>query len=591
MGTMVSASRNGRDSKSGKVLLEGDIILPLSPPSRVRRADPAAGLAAHPPGETNSGRTRDGPFPRAVARIAGRLLPAMMCPICHARADDDASRCGACGAVLVLIPGFVLADRYEIRAPLGRGGMGSVYRAHDRVVGEDVALKVLSGPKDSEDSEEPLRRFRSEIRLARQVTHPNVCRIHDCGEEGPLRWISMELVEGETLRHLLERRAPLPPEEAWTIATQAAEGLAAVHRAGVVHRDLKTLNLTLDRGGRVRVMDFGIAAPVASADTGPSGYVLGSPEYISPEQARGRPAEAASDVYSLGIVIFELFTGRVPFRAETPVDTLLLHLEGTPPLDDPRLPASLVPILVRALAKDPAARFASAAGLAEALRAARNPGSDRRAGRGAAHRSRRVLVLSAAALAAAAVAWLGRTGPQRSGAPPASASPSTPASPPAVHPTPAPPPARSLPSRGLERSEAPRVRVPSPSAPARVGTVEGGAGATLPPPTPSPLLGGEPTRPTPESVPLSPAPSAATAPTPEPAGALLVVVRPWADVSVDGIPVGQTPLKEIPLEPGPHQVLLTHPDYRPFPRRISIRPGETFRLIVDLSVDGVRRLP
>jgi serine/threonine-protein kinase len=501
----------------------------------------------------------------------------MLCPSCRGENDEAAEVCFHCRAVLLAVTrGAVIASRYEVRSPIGRGGMGEVYRAYDRVLEEEVALKVLRA--EDAGAEDWARRFRSEIRLARKVTHANVCRIHDYGEEGCLRWLSMELVRGENLKQALARRGALPPAEAYEVAIQAAEGLTAIHAAGIVHRDLKTLNLMVDGAGKVRVMDFGIAKPAAegATDGGVTGYILGSPEYMSPEQARGRAVDLRSDLYSLGIVIYELFTGAVPFRADTPVTTLLLHLETEPPLDHPGLPPALRPVLERCLAKDPAARFGSARDLVDALESARR--GEKATARTRRAPSRAVVGLTAAVLAVAAgIALVG----QRSG--PASTPPSAePPSTTAESTLPAPPPTAPGPSPSVPPAER-RTNAP---------------GRTAPTPTPSPT---EATTASPiASLPLvvptpTPTPSSTPTPSPSPAkpaeGSLLVVVTPWADVSIDDVPVGQTPLKALPLPPGPHSVLLTHPNYQPFPRRVTIRSGETFRLEVNLSSDGVRRSP
>jgi serine/threonine protein kinase len=301
----------------------------------------------------------------------------MICPSCNAANEDTAEACFTCGRALgALTQGSLIANRYEVMSPLGRGGMGMVYKAHDRMLEEDVAIKVLRA--ELANTPEMAQRFRHEIKLARKVSHRNACRYHEYGEDHGMRYISMEFVEGMDLRQLARESGGLVPiDEAFDIAIQAADGLQAIHEVGLVHRDLKTSNIMRDARGVVRLMDFGIAKTASTDRTGggltTTGQIMGTPEYMSPEQCIGEKIDHRSDIYSLGIMIYEMFTGQVPFRGETPVATLFKHIQDQVPFDGPvagRIPLPAVSVLRRALAKDRADRFDSAAGMADALREA-----------------------------------------------------------------------------------------------------------------------------------------------------------------------------------------------------------------------------
>jgi eukaryotic-like serine/threonine-protein kinase len=288
----------------------------------------------------------------------------IQCPSCQIENDDDSDNCIACGKGLyALTRGAVLSGRYEILDAIGKGGMGVVYKARDLDLDETVALKVMRG--DVTGSSDGARRFRSEIKLARKVTHPNVCRIHDYSRQGHLTYIAMEFIAGTDLKQELRRRGPFPPTEALDLILQVARGLEAVHRQGVVHRDLKTPNIMRMADGTAKLMDFGIAksfgGDTATGVTG-TGLIVGTPEYMSPEQARAEAVDARTDIYALGIVLFELLTGELPFHGETPLATLMNHMQQPPPLEGPRaarIPPQVVPALRRSLAKDRAERYAS----------------------------------------------------------------------------------------------------------------------------------------------------------------------------------------------------------------------------------------
>ncbi len=210
-------------------------------------------------------------------------------------------------------PGMVLADRYRIIGLLGRGGMGEVYRADDLKLGQPVALKFL--PKALAD--DPVRRehFYAEVRIARQVSHPNLCRVYDIGELDGRHFLTMEFIDGEDLASLLKRIGRLPGDKAIDVARQLCAGLAAAHDKGVLHRDLKPANVMIDGRGRVRITDFGLA--MAVGEEVPSGDASGTPAYMAPEQFAGKGASVRSDIYALGLVLYEIYTGRRAYEAST----------------------------------------------------------------------------------------------------------------------------------------------------------------------------------------------------------------------------------------------------------------------------------
>jgi serine/threonine protein kinase len=294
----------------------------------------------------------DRPFPDLVRRVvSGCLVP------------DRSRRIGSAQKLLEdlhgthLLPGALLANRYEILRELGRGGMGTVFAARDLVLDEPVALKVLAGALD-ENTE---KRFIQEIRLARQINHPNVVRVHTFERWRELRFIVMEFIDGTDLRKWAEARQPIPLGQALDIVAGVAGGLAAAHRLGIVHRDVKPENVLLDADGRPRLVDFGIARK-GDVRLTREGLVMGSPAYMAPEQIRGESSDQRADLYALGTLAFFLLAGREPFSSENVAEVLRQQLDVAPPLLSAlrsNVPQSVDELIGRTLAKEPSRRTSS----------------------------------------------------------------------------------------------------------------------------------------------------------------------------------------------------------------------------------------
>ncbi|MCK4759885.1 MAG: protein kinase [Candidatus Aminicenantes bacterium] len=303
----------------------------------------------------------------------------MKCSECHFENPGDTRFCGNCGTQIkplgdiseshtktVHTPikemerGTTIADRYEIIEELGRGGMGNVYRVVDKKINEEMALKLLHPVIAAE--KKTIERFKNELKLARKITHKNVCRMYDFNEEEGTPYITMEYVPGEDLKNMIRMTGQMSVGKAVSFAKQICEGLAEAHRLGVVHRDLKSRNIMIDKEGNAHIMDFGIARSLKAEGITDDGIMVGTPEYMSPEQVKGEEADHRSDIYSFGIILFEMVTGKIPFEGDTSFSIAFKHKTEIPP--DPRefntqIPEELNTVILKCLEKEKEERHQS----------------------------------------------------------------------------------------------------------------------------------------------------------------------------------------------------------------------------------------
>jgi serine/threonine-protein kinase len=269
----------------------------------------------------------------------------------------------------------ILNNRYELEQKIGEGGMARVYRGRDIRLNRRIAVKVLHNHYATDPGF--LQRFHHEAQAAANLRHPNIVDVYDVGLDGDIHYIVMEYVEGSDLKALLTRNGPLPADQAVAIAEAVAQGLSAAHRMGLVHRDIKPQNIIVGPAGQVKITDFGIAKSALSTAMTETGVTFGTADYISPEQARGQAATPQSDIYSLGVTIYEMLTGRLPFVGESSIAVALQHVGEEPPLPrmfNPRIPPALESLVLRAMSKEPGARPASAQEFARLLNGWRDLG-------------------------------------------------------------------------------------------------------------------------------------------------------------------------------------------------------------------------
>jgi serine/threonine protein kinase/tetratricopeptide (TPR) repeat protein len=311
------------------------------------------------------------------------------CPECHTPNPSDSVFCNKCGTQFglgnqesmsftktMLTPGeelkkgHTLAERYNIVEELGKGGMGFVYKVFDTKIQEDVALKVLK--PEVAAHKDTITRFSNELKFARRITHKNVCRMHDINEAAGTHFITMEYVEGEDLKSVIKRMGKLKLGNVLSIALQVTDGLAEAHSLGIVHRDLKPQNIMIDKEGNAKIMDFGIARSEEHKGLTAEGIVIGTPDYMSPEQVDGKKADQRADIYSLGVILYEMVTGKVPFFGDTAFSVALKH-KSEEPKDprqaDPQLPEGMARAILRCMEKDRNKRYQSAEELLAVLMA------------------------------------------------------------------------------------------------------------------------------------------------------------------------------------------------------------------------------
>ena len=296
--------------------------------------------------------------PAAGETLAGEPMPGSMGSSFRSASTFGASRAGLHYDDAALESGMVVGGRYEILETLGKGGMGSVYKARDQELNRLVALKVIR-PELARNTA-IVDRFKQELRLSHLVTHKNVIRMYDLGEDAGMRFITMEFVEGRDLRSIIEQHGKLPPAEAVAILQQICLALEAAHGVGILHRDLKPQNIMQDASGRIVVMDFGLARTIAGDGMTQSGAMVGTMEYMSPEQALGKDLDQRSDIFALGLICYEMLTGNMPFRAESALASLIKRTQeraAAVTVHDPHIPGALAAIVSKCLERDVAQRY------------------------------------------------------------------------------------------------------------------------------------------------------------------------------------------------------------------------------------------
>lgn len=311
----------------------------------------------------------------------------MKCPKCHSENTEGSRFCSSCAAPLPsaedaqpsftktietpleeLTRGSLFAGRYEIIEELGRGGMGAVYRAEDKKAKEEIALKLIK--PEIAAQKKTIERFRSELTTARKIRHKNICGMYDLGEDQGTYYITMEYVPGEDLKSFIRRSKRLSIPNAVSLAKQISEGLSEAHSQGVVHRDLKPSNIMIDKEGSARIMDFGIARTLKARGVTGAGVVIGTPEYMPPEQADAKDVDQRSDIYSLGVIMYEMVTGQLPFAGDTALNIAIKHKTEIP--EDPnthnaQIPDDLSRLILKCLEKEKDKRYQNAEELRSAL--------------------------------------------------------------------------------------------------------------------------------------------------------------------------------------------------------------------------------
>jgi serine/threonine protein kinase/Flp pilus assembly protein TadD len=301
------------------------------------------------------------PQPPAQASASAHPTPPSPSPSHPATKEDEVATQVLPTPVKQLRRGALFAKRYEIIEELGRGGMGRLYRALDTKIAQEVAIKILR--QEISRDQKIIDRFSNELKTARRIAHKNVCRMYHLGEEAGTYYIIMEYIPGKDLQNMIQMTKQLSTETALSLAEQICDGLSEAHSLGVVHRDLKPGNIMIDREGNASILDFGIARSLESKGVTEAGHLIGTPEYMSPEQVQDKGVDHRSDIYSLGVILYEMVTGQVPFTGETPIAISLKHIEE-PPRDPrhlaPQIPEAISKLILKCLEKNKEKRFQSA---------------------------------------------------------------------------------------------------------------------------------------------------------------------------------------------------------------------------------------